>query len=356
MQPSKQPVELGAIVDALGGELRGDPKTKISSIASIGNAPAGSITFLANMKFLSALATLEASAIILPASYDGDFRGNGIFTKDPYLYFAKLTQWWKKQVLLQSANENQRRISPSASIHPSAMVASSAIIGAGAVIEANAKIGERTWISAQAFIGEGVTVGDDCRIAPQVSILYDCKIGHRCIINSGAVIGGDGFGFAPTAEGERRWIKIEQLGAVTLGDDVEIGSNTCIDRGAIDDTIIGDGVKLDNVIQIGHNVHIGNDTLMASCTGISGSTHIGERCIVGGAVGMAGHLQIADDVTVMAATNVTKSITKQGIYSGIIPFDEASVWRKNIALLRHLSSMRDRIRELEEKVSQLTKN
>ena len=356
MQPLKQAVQLGAIVEALGGELKGAPQTEIFIIASLEKATSGSITFLANMKYSAALESTQASAVILPQAYAGKYEGNAIFTEDPYLYFAQLTQWWKKQADLQRTEHLQGSISPAATVHPTAIVSPCAVIGAGAVIEANAQIGARTHVGAQCFIGENVIVGDDCRIAPQVSILHDCRMGHRCIINSGAVIGGDGFGFAPAPKNERRWVKIEQLGAVTIGNDVEIGSNTCIDRGAIDDTVVCDGVKLDNVIQIGHNVHIGNDSLMASCTGISGSTHVGERCIIGGAVGMAGHIEVADDVTVMAATNVTKSITKSGVYSGIIPFDEAGAWRKNIALLRHLSAMRDRIRELEEKISQLSKN
>lgn len=356
MQRLIQPVYLGVIVDALGGELRGDPETELFIIASLEKAPAGSITFLANTKYSTLLAATQASAVILPETHKRDYVGNAVFTKDPYLYFARLTQWWKKQLQLQYSNQSLGNISSAAHIHPTAHVASSAIINAGAVIEANARVGERTVIGAQSFIGNNAVVGDDCRIAPQASILHDCQLGDRCVINSGAVIGGDGFGFAPTNEGERRWIKIEQLGAVVIGNDVEIGSNTCIDRGAIDDTVIGDGVKLDNVIQIGHNAHIGDDSLMASCVGISGSSHIGKRCIIGGAVGMAGHLEVVDDVTIMAATNVTKSITRPGVYSGIIPFGEAGAWRKNAALLKHLSSMRDRIRELEKIVSQLNKN
>ena len=356
MRPLEHSVELKTIVDALGGELQGNPATPLTIIASLENASQGSITFLANPKYDAALFETQASAVILPHAYAARYAGNAIYTDDPYLYFAQLTQWWKLQMQKQLNMQSEVNISPAANVHASAKIAQSAKVAAGAVIDANACIGENTSIGAGTYIGANVCIGDDCRIAANVTVLNDCTLGNRCIINSGAVIGGDGFGFAPSTSTVRRWNKIEQLGTVKIGNDVEIGSNTCIDRGAIDDTIIGDGVKLDNVIQIGHNVHIGDDSLMASCTGISGSTHIGKRCIIGGAVGMAGHIEVVDDVTVMAATNVTKSIAKPGVYSGIIPFDEAGSWRKNAALLRHLSSMRDRIRALEAKILQLNKD
>lgn len=353
MRALKHSISIGTIIDALGGELRGDPQVEVSLIASLDRAMPGSISFLSNPKYLGTLAITQATVIILQAEHASHYSGNVIITPDPYLYFAKLTQWWKK-LLLEQYQSGSQPISEHAIIHPTASIAATAIIGPAAVIDAYAVIGDGVRIGAQSYIGQYVSIGENCIIAPHVTILNECQIGKRTIINSGAVIGGDGFGFAPAKNEVRRWVKIEQLGSVQIGDDVEIGANTCVDRGAVDDTIIGDGVKLDNVIQIAHNVQVGDDTLMASCVGISGSTHIGKRCIIGGAVGAAGHLQVVDDVVVMAATNITKSITQPGVYSGIIPFDEAQAWRKNAALLKHLSSMRDRIRELEKQLSQLT--
>lgn len=351
MKPLKDTIAVGIIVDALGGELRADRNTQINQLASLENAHPGSISFMADARYASVLAQTQATVVIMTAGNAAAYTGNVIITENPYLYFARLTQWWKKHIRsLQPSPAS--RIDPTASIHPTAEISDTAVVGAGAVIDAYAQIADGCYVGAQSYIGVNVSIGEQSHIAPNVTILDECKIGKRAVINSGTVIGGDGFGFAPDAQ--KIWHKIEQLGAVVIGDDVEIGSNTCIDRGAIDDTVIGNGVKLDNLIQIGHNVHIGEHTVMASCTGISGSAHIGKRCIIGGAVGMAGHIQIADDVMIMAATNVTKSITKAGQYSGIIPFDEANAWRKNAALLKQLSTMRDRVRELEKQMNRLT--
>lgn len=342
-----QAIHLEQVVNALGGELRGDALTSIDHLASIEHAGQGSITFVAGAQYKSLLEKTKASAVILRSDLAAAYEGNAIVTADPYLYYAKLTQWWQQKLF----PKKDPYISSAATVHPSAFVDSSAIVEAGAVIAEGAVIQAEAFIGAQSYIGAHAQIGQNSYIAPQVSIMHRCHIGKRAFIYSGAVIGADGFGYAKDAE---RWQKIAQLGTVVIGDDVEIGANTTVDRGAIDDTIIGNGVKLDNLIQIGHNVHIGDHTAMASCVGISGSTHIGKRCIIGGAVGVAGHIEIVDDVIVMAATNVTKSITKAGCYSGIIPFDEAVAWRKNSAMLRHLSPMRDRVRELEKQVSYLT--
>lgn len=352
MKALDQPIRVGEIVDALGGELRGDPDTPLNQLASLEQAQSGSISFIAGAQYKAALAATKASVVIMVAEYADLHDGPVIIAADPYLYFARLTQWWKKHVQGLQAHLAER-IAPSATIHPTAHVADTATIGAGAVIDAYARIGEHTQIGAQSYIGIHASVGHDSYIAPLVSIMNECRVGNFTRIHSGSVIGADGFGYAPE---NKRWVKIEQLGGVLIGDHVEIGANTCVDRGALEDTVIGDGVKLDNLIQIAHNVHVGDDTAMASCVGISGSTHIGKRCIIGGAVGMAGHLEIVDDVVVMAATNVTRSISKPGFYSGIVPFDEANAWRKNAAMFRQLSHMRDRIRALEKQVSNLTTN
>jgi len=221
-------------------------------------------------------------------------------------------------------------------------------IGALAVIEAGAVIGDGAVIGAQCFIGTGAAIGAATRLAPRVVVGNDCSIGARGILHSGVVIGADGFGFAPT---EGRWEKIEQLGAVRIGDDVEIGANTCIDRGALDDTVIEDGVKLDNLIQIGHNVRIGAHTAMAGCAGVAGSADIGAHCTVGGGAVILGHLTLADGVHISAASVVTRSILKPGQYSGVFPIDDNSSWEKNAATLRQLHALRDRLRALEKKAS-----
>jgi UDP-3-O-[3-hydroxymyristoyl] glucosamine N-acyltransferase len=200
-------------------------------------------------------------------------------------------------------------------------------------------------IGAHSVIGAGASVGAHSRLAPRVTVGADCHLGQRCIVHSGVVIGADGFGFAPT---EGRWEKIEQLGGVRIGNDVEIGANTCIDRGALDDTVIEDGVKLDNLIQIGHNVRIGAHTAMAGCVGVAGSATIGARCTVGGGAIVLGHLSLADGVHISAASVVTRSILKPGQYSGVFPIDDNASWEKNAATLRQLHALRDRLRAVEK--------
>jgi UDP-3-O-[3-hydroxymyristoyl] glucosamine N-acyltransferase len=269
-------------------------------------------------------------------------RGATIVADDPYLYFARLTQWWAAHT----------RAAPARGVHASAVVDASAQLGAGvsvaplAVIEAGAVIGDGAEIGAQCFIGAGASVGAGTRLAPRVVLGTRCRIGARGIVHSGVVIGADGFGFAPT---EGRWEKIEQLGAVTIGDDVEIGANTCIDRGALEDTVIEDGVKLDNLIQIGHNVRVGAHSAMAGCAGVAGSAHIGAHCTVGGGAIVLGHLKLADNVHISAASVVTRSILKPGQYSGVFPIDDNASWEKNAATLRQLHGLRERLRALEKK-------
>jgi UDP-3-O-[3-hydroxymyristoyl] glucosamine N-acyltransferase len=255
-------------------------------------------------------------------------RGACIVTEDPYHYFAKLTQFWKKQ----TAPSVEARIHPSAVIDPQAEIADTAIIGPLCIVERFAKVGAHTQLKSRVTLGES------------------CEIGQRCIVHSGVVIGADGFGFA-LHQGE--WEKIEQLGAVKIGNDVEIGANTCIDRGALQDTIIEDGVKLDNLIQIGHNVHIGKHTAMAGCVGVAGSARIGAHCTVGGGAIVLGHLSLADGVHISAATVVTRSISKPGQYTGLFPIDENAAWEKNAASLKQLHKLRDRLKALEAQRLQL---
>ena len=316
---------LGQLVEALGGELLGDVGLPVRRIAPLETATPDSISFLSHPKYQQQLAASQAGCVIVaPAMRElAQQRGACIVTDQPYLYFARLTQLWKR---LSRVDEGDL-IHPSAVVSPHAQVHSTARIGALCVVERGARIGANTVLASRVTVGEG------------------CVIGERCLLHPGVVIGADGFGFAPV---DGRWEKIEQLGAVRIGDDVEIGANTCIDRGALDDTVLEDGVKLDNLIQIGHNVRIGRHTAMAGCVGVAGSATIGAHCTVGGGAIVLGHLTLADHVHVSAATVVTRSILKPGQYTGMFPIDENAKWEKNAATLKQLHGLRERIKALEQ--------
>ncbi|KAF1060965.1 UDP-3-O-(3-hydroxymyristoyl)glucosamine N-acyltransferase [Variovorax sp.] len=322
-------LQLGAIVDALGGELRGDATLSIERLSPLQNAQPDALSFLSHPKYQQELAASKAGCVIVsPAmSEAAAARGACIVTPDPYLYFARLTQLWKAS----HARPEAERIHPSAVVHPEAQVDSTARIGALCVIERGARIGAGTVLKSRVTVSE------------------DCTIGERCLLHPGVVIGADGFGLAPSKEG---WVKIEQLGAVRIGNDVEIGANTCIDRGALDDTVLEDGVKLDNLIQIGHNVRVGRNTAMAGCVGVAGSATIGANCTFGGGAIVLGHLSVADNVHVSAATVVTRSIRKAGQYTGMFPIDDNATWEKNAATLKQLHSLRERLKALEKAPSQ----
>jgi UDP-3-O-[3-hydroxymyristoyl] glucosamine N-acyltransferase len=338
------PVHLADIVAALGGELIGDADTRIDRIATLEAADAASITFLSNPRYAPQLASSRAACVIVaPAQRDAAVaRGRALVADDPYLYYARLSQWWVRRhaiparpgVHASAVVEPGARIDPGASIGPLAYVGAQAEVAAGAVI------------AAQAHVAAFASVGAHTRLAAHAVVGEGCRIGARGIVHGGVVIGADGFGFAP-AQG--RWEKIEQLGVVRIGDDVEIGANTCIDRGALDDTVIEDGVKLDNLIQVGHNVRIGAHSAMAGCVGIAGSARIGRHCTAGGGAIILGHLELVDHVHITAATVITRSILKPGTYSGLFPFDDNASWEKNAATLRQLHAMRERLRALEKK-------
>ncbi len=316
---------LGSIVAALGGELHGQADAGIERLAPLESAGPAELSFLSNPKYRQQLAASRAGCVIVaPAMQEAALaRGACIVADDPYLYFARLTQLWKDR----HAADAGPRIHPSAVVDPRAVVDPTARIGAMCVVERGARIGAHTVLKARVTVAE------------------DCVIGARCIVQPGAVIGGDGFGFAPH---EGAWIKIEQLGAVRIGDDVEIGANTCIDRGALDDTVIEDGVKLDNLIQVGHNCRIGKHTAIAGCTGIAGSATIGAHCTIGGAAMILGHLTLGDRVNISAGSFVARSILKPGLYTGIFPIDDNASWEKNAATLRQLHQLRERIKALEK--------
>jgi UDP-3-O-[3-hydroxymyristoyl] glucosamine N-acyltransferase len=335
---------LSELIAALGGDLFGDGELRVERISPLEQADAVSIAFLANPRYQSQLASTGAACVIVaPGLADAAAaRGAAIVTPNPYLYFARLTQWWAEHT----------RPRPLAGVHPTAVVSPSAQLGEGvqvgalAVIEDDVVLGCGVQIGPHSVIGRGAVIGDNTRLAARVTIGFECRIGARGVVHSGVVIGADGFGFAPTAEG---YVKIEQLGAVSIGDDVEIGANTCIDRGALADTVIENGVKLDNLIQIAHNVHIGAGTAMAGCSAVAGSTRIGARCTIGGAANILGHLTLVDGVHVDACTVVSRSITEPGQYSGFFPFDDNKTWEKNAATLRNLYALRKRVQALEKK-------
>ncbi|MDY0011385.1 MAG: UDP-3-O-(3-hydroxymyristoyl)glucosamine N-acyltransferase [Rhodocyclaceae bacterium] len=335
-------LSLGELVARLGGELVGDGDVRIRRVATLEQAGAGDIAFFANPKYRSQLADCTASALILgPAARDLSGLPR-IVAADPYLYFARVAQ------LLNPPAPAPEGIHPSAWVE--SVLPSSVSVGPGALVGKNVDLGEGVVIGAGCVVGDGVALGARCRLHPRVTIYPGCRIGTDAIIHSGVVIGSDGFGFARERDGA--WVKIPQVGRVLIGNDVEIGANTTIDRGALDDTVIEDGAKLDNQIQIAHNVRIGARTAIAGCVGIAGSTHIGQRCMIGGQAGIIGHLTIADDVVVSAGTLVTKSIHKAGVYTANLPVQGHAEWVKNFAHLRHLDALADRIRALEQQLAQ----
>ncbi len=318
-------LRLGEIVDALGGVLEGGERDAvIAGIAPLDAAGPGDISFLNQPRLQPQLAVSRAACVIVAPALRAQAlaRGACIVTPDPYVYFARLTQLWRQR----HEPAEPPGIHPSAVVAPSAEVHPTAKVGPLCVVERGARIGAHTVLSSR------VTVG------------ARCEIGARCLLHPGVVIGADGFGFAQ--EGGA-WVKIEQLGAVRIGDDVEIGANTCIDRGALRDTVIEDGVKLDNLIQIGHNVHIGRHVAMAGCSAVAGSATIGAHCTIGGAANVLGHLSLAENVHISAVSLVTHSLHKPGQYTGIFPIDDNARWEKNAAALKQLHKLRERVRALE---------
>ena len=316
---------LGQIASQLGGVLHGNPEQAVSRLSTLAKADEQAIAFLSNIRYLPDLATTRAACVILAPEFRAQAQQHlkaWIETENPYLFFAKLTQWWRSAQLA----DDLPLVHPSAVIHPQASVDSTARIGPLCVVERGASVGPGSWLKSRVTLGE------------------DCRVGSRCILHSGVSVGADGFGFA---NDQGRWVKIEQLGAVQIGDDVEIGANSCIDRGALEDTVIGNGVKIDNLVQIGHNVVIGDHTALAGCAGVAGSARIGAFCTVGGGAVVLGHLELADHVHISAASVVMRSIQKPGQYSGVYPIEENSAWEKNAATLRQLHGLRERIRALE---------
>jgi UDP-3-O-[3-hydroxymyristoyl] glucosamine N-acyltransferase len=340
---------LGEIVAALGGEFAGDAGRRIEHIAALAEADAATLSFVAQPRYAALLPTTRAGCVIVtPALREQVGAGTAtITTADPYLYFARLSQWWAAR----RDPAEPPGIHPSAVVEPGAQVDAQARVGALAFVGRGARIAAGVVVGAQAYIGRDAVVGAGSRIVARAYVGERCRLGARCVVQPGAVIGGDGFGFAPDRDAQGRWVKIEQLGAVQIGDDVEIGANTCIDRGALGDTVIAEGAKLDNLIQVAHNVRIGAHTAIAGCVGIAGSATIGAHCLIGGAAMIAGHLEIADHVRISGGTLVSHSIRRPGHYTAVFPLDDNAAWEKNAATLRQLHRLRERVRELEKKTA-----
>ncbi len=323
--------------------LLGNAELFIDDLAPLDAASDRSLTFLSHPKYVKKLSLSRAACVIVgpAAEAEGVRRGTCIVVGDPYFYFARLTQVWKQhhQIRVPAG------IHPSAFIDPSASLGKNVFVGAFAYIGPDAVIADGVSVGVHCVIGQGATVGQGSRLSARVTLGDDCVVGERCVVHSGVVIGADGFGFAPH---DGRWEKIEQLGNVSIGNDVEIGANTCIDRGALQDTVVEDGVKLDNLIQIGHNARIGAHSALAGCVGVAGSANIGAHCTIGGGAVVLGHLALADHVHISAASVVTRSILQAGNYTGFFPIDDNGKWEKNAATLKQLHTLRDRVKRAEE--------
>ena len=336
------------LADTMPVELSGNPELLIQGLSTLEASGPNHLTFLSNPKYLGQLAQSAAGCVIVaPLVRDAAVkRGPCIVVDDPYHYFALVTQLWKRLYAPDAAP----LIHSSAVIDPTASVGLNVSIGAFACIDAGAAIGEGVRIGAHCVIGANASIGARSRLSARVTVADGCSIGECCIVHPGAVIGADGFGFALY---QGQWVKIEQLGAVRIGNDVEIGANTCIDRGALQDTVIEDGVKLDNLVQIGHNVRVGQHSAMAGCAGVAGSATVGAHCTVGGGAIVLGHLRLADGVHVSAATTVTRSLLKPGHYTGLFPIDDNAAWEKNAATLKQLHALRERLKQTEKTLLKL---
>ena len=332
------PVTLGELAVRFGCELRGDPDVRIERVATLANADAHALSFLANPRYRKELAGTRAAAVVLSAASAADCPAAMLLAENPYATYARMA------ALLHPPPPLNPGVHPSAVIAASARIAADAEIGAGAVLGPDVTVGARVLVGPQCVLAAGVTLASDVRLIARVTLGRGVTVGARSVLQPGAVVGADGFGFAPE---KGQWLKVPQLGTVRIGPDVEIGANTTIDRGAIEDTVIEEGVKLDNLIQIAHNVRVGAHTAIAACSGVSGSTTIGRRCMIGGGVGFAGHISIADDVVITGFSAVTHSIANAGVYSSTLPIEEARTWRRLVAHFKRIARLEGRLRRLE---------
>jgi UDP-3-O-[3-hydroxymyristoyl] glucosamine N-acyltransferase len=340
---SKQ-YSLDDIVKALGGSVIGDGSVLIHRVSSLANAKTGDISFVNDAKYQKAVASSGASAFILRRAHADLTVAPRIIAENPYAYFAKVS------ALLNPQTSVSPGVAPSAVISETAKVPASCSIGALAVIGDNVVLGKNVVIGSGSVIENDVIIANGARIEPNVTVKHHCEIGQNCHIFSGAVIGSDGFGYAEEAG---RWIKIPQVGRVILHASVDVGANTTIDRGALDDTIIEEGVKLDNLIQIGHNCIIGAHTVIAGCVGVAGSARIGRHCKIGGAAMILGHLEIADNVTISPGSMITRSLTTADTYTALMPFQTHKAWLNTAAKIRHLDDFANKIKQLENEIALL---
>jgi len=333
------PASVGELATRFDCELVGDPGVVVDHVAGLANAGPRSLSFLSSSKFGRHLSSTRAAAVILRAEDADSCPTVCLISDNPYAAYARMASLLHPPVLPEPGTH------PTAVIDASARVAATAYVGAQAVIEAGAVIGDYAAIGPGCFVGPNCRIGDYTRLHANVTFVRNVVVGKRCIFHSGCVVGSDGFGNALTPEG---WIKVPQLGGVRIGDDVEIGSCTSVDCGAIDDTVIGNGVRLDNQIQIGHNVQIGEHTAIAASCAIAGSAIVGKRCMFAGMVGMAGHIEVCDDVIVNGKGMISKDITEPGAYASNFPIDPVREWNRNVAMVRRLGKLTERVSKLEK--------
>lgn len=345
--PADKPVvTLDELARRFGGEVAGDGGVRLTGINSLERAGGDEVSFLSSHKYLKLLETTGAGAIILAPADRDTTSVPRLIIANPYLCFARVAAFF------HPPQKPRPGIHPSALIEAGAKVAASASVGPFACVGADAVVGERCIIGSHVSIGADVSLGEDTQLYPRVVVYPGCRIGRRVILHAGVVVGADGFGLAQDGG---RWIKIPQVGRVIIGDDVEVGANSTIDRGALDDTIIEEGVKLDNQIQVGHNVKIGAHTAIAGCVGIAGSATIGRHCTIGGGAGIVGHLEICDNVHISGFTLISKSITKPGQYTSQLPQMTHAEWLKSASHWRHLDSLVDKIKALQRRLDELNR-
>ena len=331
-------VSIGELAVRFGCELRGDPGVQVERVASLAQADGQSVAFVANPRYRAQLAATRAGVVVLDEASAAACPVAALVCANPHALFARIA------AVLHPAPAGPPGVHPSAVVAADAVLDPSAHIGPLSVIGSGVVVGARAYIGPQCLLEDGVRIGQDVRLVARVTLCRGVTLGERSIVQPGAVIGGDGFGFAQEAG---RWLKVPQTGSVRIGADVEIGANTTVDRGAIEDTVIEEGAKLDNLIQIGHNVRIGAHSALAACVGVSGSTSIGRRCMIGGQVGIGGHLSICDDVMITGCTMVSHSVSRPGVYSGGIPLEEAHTWRRLVGRFKRLESLAQRLKALE---------
>ena len=338
-------ISLGSLAARFDCELVGDADAEVTHVATLANAGPGALSFLANPAYRDQLADTQASAVLLKAEHAEHSPVSVLVSDDPYLSFARIARE------LHPVPERPPGVHPSAVVDPGAKIADSAYVGPLAFVGEAAEVAANAHVGPGCVVGERCVVGESSRLIANVTLVQDVRIGMRTIVHPGAVLGSDGFG---NARSESGWVKVPQVGGVRIGDDVEIGANTTIDRGAIDDTIIDSGVRLDNLIQIAHNVRIGEHTAIAATAGISGSTTIGKRCMLAGRVGIVGHVSVCDDVIITGAAVVTKDITEPGVYSASFAAEKDSEWKRRVIKFKRLDKLLDRVSMLEERLEKLS--